>query len=196
MSFRNYDFKEELDSAIGLHGSVKSAGKAFRALVSGMPPENRVLYNGKLYVFKYKEDTKKLYDANPHVISLGFTGSDKSVYYCIDLKYVPYKIRVQMISLIYDAYMGAIDAAIGKYPATEDALLQDWLPGLTQGGVKNLARKTNIIGAVHRYRADCISDCRCVNYNLAHLMACSEENTFENGDIAGAQELFMKAFSK
>lgn len=192
MSFKNYNFYGELEVAKKLCGGLQNTENFFEQELKNYPNENQVLYNGKLYVFEYREDTKKLYDTNPYVISLGPTKTVPSVFYCLNLHYIPYKIRLQVVSLVYNAYSTAIDTEIKKHPAVSEGCLQDYLPSLTQGSIKNLARKTNIMGAVHKYGIENIKNCKCVNYNKVHFMVCSEKNKFANGSIADAQELFLK----
>lgn len=192
MSFKNYDFYGEVEAAEKLCGGRRNAENFFEKELKNYPDENRILYNGKLYVFEYRENTGKLYDTNPYVISLGPAKADPSVFYCLDLHFIPYKIRLQVVSLIYNAYSTTIDTEIEKHPSVEEGRLQNYLPSLTQGSIKNLARKTNIMGAVHKYVIENIKNCKCVNYNKVHYMVCSEKNRFENGTIADAQEFFMK----
>ena len=197
MSFKNYNFYDELNTTIKLYnGNPANVEKMFEDSLKLYPNETRYLYNGKLYVFDYTEDTQKLYDTNPYVISLGPTKSDDTTYYCLNLHYIPYKIRLQIVSLIYNAYSATIDKEIEKHPSVEEGLLQNHLTSLTQGSIKNLARKTNLMGAVHKYKMDGIRNCKCVNYNKVHLMVCSEKNKFANGSIMDAQDMFLRMLNR
>lgn len=75
---------------------------------------------GKIYVFRYKPITKELpfYDKNPIILCLGKRiNIDGSVVFAgINLKYIPWKIRVLFLTKIYHIYRNKIAINQRKYP--------------------------------------------------------------------------------
>lgn len=196
MSFKNYIFLDELNALYTMYKTKSAIERNLNEILSEHPYEDRYLYRGKPYVFSNIEKSKELYDANPYVISLGPTKNNEHLYYCLNLHYIPYKIRVSVVNYIYNSFSNTIDAEIGKYPYVEDSKKQASVSECTISGVKNLARQFSLMQAIHKYDIKNIQNCKCINYNKIHWMVCSDANTFANGTINDAQRLFFDSTIK
>lgn len=196
MSFKNYDFNGEVKALLKDYGSPSAAESAMEDMLEGCPYETSVLLPGKLYVFKYAEKTDKLCDTNPIVFSLGPKEKDSEVYYGLDLHYIPFAIRLQVVSYIYNSFSNIIDAEIGRFPDVLDAPRQNYIRECVISNMKNLARNVSLMPAIHKYRVDCIQNCKLVNYNKVHWLVMSDSDRFKNGSIADAQKMFIEKFGK
>lgn len=195
MSFRNYDFDGEVKALLKDYGSPSAIEAGMEDMLERCPYENTFLFQGKLYVFKYTEKTDKLTDTRPVVISLGPTEKDETVYYCLDMRYIPMKIRIQVVRYVYNSFSNVIDAEIGKFPDPLDAGRQNYIKWCVISNMKNLARNVSLMPAIHKYKVDCIQNCRLVNYNKVHWLVFCDSDRFKNGSIADAQRSFMEKFN-
>lgn len=196
MSFKNYNFTYELNALYNIYKTKSAIEKNTNEILLEHPYEDRFLYRGKPYVFSYVDKTKELYDMNPYVISLGPTQGNEHIYYCLNLHYIPYKIRVSVVNYIYNSFSNTIDNEIGKFPYACDSKNQASVNECTISSIKNLARQFSLMQAIHKYDIRNIQNCRCINYNKIHYLVCSDLNTFANGTINDAQKLFFDSTLK
>lgn len=166
----------------------------FNELLIQCPVERRFLLPGKLYVFKYKTDKKKIYDGKPYIMSLGQDKEKPYLFYGIDMHHMPYQIRLQFFIYIYDIFYDIIYKESNNFPLVEDAVKQASLPQMTGDNVSHM--RFNLKPSIHRYSIEHMSDCKLINYNLIHYMLQDETDYFKNGSIVQAQNEFLTANAK
>lgn len=194
MPFKVYNIRDAYNAEVAKYGTEKKAYENFIQNLSSHTFANWGMYPGKPYVFQYFEKTKKLYDTNPHIISLGPTKANNEVYYGINLHYIPIQMRLQIVELVYNAFGNTVYGEIEKHPLPQDAKKQTQIGQCVMGNMKNLANRFNIMTAIHKYDIGLVKNCVELNYNEIHLMCLSNENTFNNGTIVDAQKEFLKNF--
>ncbi len=191
-----YDIKKAIDDSIKENKGINGVNAEFAEKLETLPIENRMLYPGKLYVMDYFTESKKLYDTKPYIMSLGPAKDVKGKFYGIDMHWIPYKIRLQIFGYIYDISKAQIQKAIAEFPDEMDSIKQPFLIEITTDLVKKSPFNVNISSCMHAYYIDKIADCRCVNWNMIHYMLLSDEDTFSNGTIKDAQEMFIEEMTK
>ena len=190
-----YDFQSRVRDVLKDYGSEKRIQTEFYDKIQYMPINKTWLLPGKLYAFRYATDRKDLYDTFPYIMSMGQSKKNPKHFYGIDMRVLPLNIRIQVFGYIYDLYSRRIEKEIADYPDIDSADKQNFIKEITTDTAEQISRKVNIMESVKRYDITKISDCRCVNYNLIHEMIYCDEDYFENGSIADAQERFTKSLT-
>ena len=191
-----YDINTSVDNLIKSKRGINGVNVEFARKIKTLPVENRMLYPGKLYVMDYITDSKALYDTKPYIMSLGQAKEDKKKFYGIDMHWIPFKIRLQIFGYIYDISKNKIQKGIAEFPNEMDTPKQPFLIEITTDLIDKSPFNVNLSACMHAYYLDKIADCRCVNWNLIHYMLMSDDDTFANGTIKDAQEMFIKEMTK
>lgn len=184
------EFKAEVRLLLEEHGSIKGVQNYFIKEADEFPVEKKMLYPGKLYVFNYMTDKKQLFDTFPFIISLGPSKKSAEKFYGLDLRYIPFNMRVDVMANIYNQFESVIDKEIEQYYDSSSSLLQQYIPELSTDNINQIAG-LDLKTAVHSYDIHKISNLRCVNYRMAFAMCYCDENWFENGSIKDAQQKFL-----
>lgn len=159
-------------------------------ILNDCPFERQYLFPGKFYIFKYKPQTKNIYDSKPYIMSLGFEQNHPNLIYGINMHHMPYKIRVQFFDYVYNFFRSILEKEIYNYPNPGDAVFQKYITEITADNMLNVP--FNIKPSINKYDMQYMSNCRLINYNLLHYIIQSDEDYFVNGTISDAQKKFLK----
>lgn len=149
--------------------------------------ENRMLYPGKFYVFKYVTDTKKLFDLHPIVLSLGPSDTNPRSFHCLNLKYMPKPVRLKVLGYIFKIYSREISQSVDKFPLSTESVKQPPIFTCNYEAVNALLKDLGWRQALHKYLATGIVECYDINYTMVPGLALDDTNTFINGTIVEAQ---------
>lgn len=188
-----YDFDFETKNALKEYGGEQAIQTAFADKLQYMAEGRGWLMPGKLYAFRYKTDRNTLYDTFPYIMSMGQSKKKPTIFYGIDMRYIPLPIRLQVFGYIYALFSRRIMSEIADFPDMGDGDKQNFIQEVTTDTAAAISKKINITEAVKKYDISKIMDCRCVNYNLIHEMVYCDEDYFENGSIADAQKKFTES---
>ena len=119
---------------------------------------------GKIYTFRYDPKTKDrlaYYDTNPVVICLGNVRGYPNLNLGLNLNFLPYKIKIQLLDFI-DKNLGETIAKYAKVNP-ESAIMQKQL-AITYEAVKQSLKQVNGQFALRSYYVDRRSDTYVVSY--------------------------------
>jgi len=110
--------------------------------------DNGVFKPGKIYVFRYETPVNKgkMWDRNPVVLSLGrVDGLDVG----INLNYLPYAKRLDLLDRVYEQFKGRIESSVSK--AGSDALSQNQITSMQYENIHRFLEKSGYMKAFRRY---------------------------------------------
>lgn len=141
---------------------------------------------GKIYVFRYEKpkDNTRLWDRNPVVLSLGTSdGLDVG----INLNFLPYAKRLDLLDRVYEQYKSITDAHI-KSGGT-DAVSQKAIVQMTYENVNRFLEKSGYMSAFRRYVTNKRKNTAIIGYSMWNRAVLLEISDISSGDI-------NKAYSK
>lgn len=184
------DFEKELESYIKESKGLRNASKQSQSdLYKKSVSFNGVLNAGKMYVFNYYTTDESWYDTNPIVLGLGM--SDDGNQLGLNLHYIPYRIRVQLIKRIYTSFDSFIKQQL-KGRGLGNPLLQQPITQLNWNNLKAAYGDFfNINYATRQYRLDRMSKPVVLGYENWYLGVVNDEDNFYGTTIGIAQSKFF-----
>ena len=143
---------------------------------------------GKMYFFQYFTPDEPWYDTNPIVLGLG--PSDDGNELGLNLHYMPYRVRIQLLDSIWSSFSRTIGMQVegtnlGK-PTRQSALT-----GFTWQNLKSAyGSRFNLKHCVKQYRLDRMRRPRILGYENWYVAAANDENRFHNTTIEQVQALY------
>ena len=113
--------------------------------------DNGVFKPGKIYVFRYESPERpgKMWDRNPVVLSLGrVDGLDVG----INLNYLPYAKRLDLLDRVYEQFKGLIESNTKK--AGSDALAQGMIKSMQYENIQRMLHDSGYMKAFRRYQTN------------------------------------------
>jgi hypothetical protein len=145
---------------------------------------NEIFKPGKIYIFRYENplDKERMWDLNPTVLSLGrVDGLDIG----INLNYLNYNQRVNLLSTVYDQYSNIIEDTIERFGT--NALNQKSIPAMNYDNISRFLEKSQYSKACRKYFTSKRKNTIVVGYNHWDKVAVINTSNFMNGDINKAQ---------
>lgn len=169
----------------GLLGASKSS--TYDILRIGQKTKG-ILFQGKMYSFRYFTTDETFYDTFPIVLGLGLINGTNQL--GINLHYIPYTIRISLINDIIKSFsdffksqlkfVGKPNYQLFNRNFTYDAVMQ------------SLGKKYNLSYAIRQYRLDRMRNPISIGYENWYVGVSNDDNFFFGGSIREAQELYYK----
>jgi len=184
------DFEKDLESYIKENKGRKRASKRSQIdLYKVSKSFGGILNPGKMYIFNYYTPDEAEYDTNPIVIGLG--RSDDGNQLGLNLHYIPYRVRVQLIQRIYTSFDSFIKQQI-KGRGLGNPTLQQPITQLNWDNLKaSYGNFFNLNYAVRQYRVDRMKKPLVIGFENWYLGAVNDENMFYGTTILEAQSKFF-----
>lgn len=185
---------EKIKEIVSEYGTAEKASIHFLTeTLRKCPFERMYILPGKLYAFRYFQQTKKkAYDTFPFIMALGPDKTNAKMFYGIDMHHIPYDMRLQIFGFIYEKFEREIRKNIEKYTELKDSPKQDCIKEISTQLISESPFNIDISPSIHRYNMKYVSDCRVINYKMLPFMLLSDDDYFANGSIRQAQEEFME----
>lgn len=152
---------------------------------------------GKIYKFVYipeNKDSLDFYDMKPLIISLGSKQySENKVNLGLNLNYFPYKVRVYIITKIYQLYKLKIELQIKKYPF--NAYAQKDI-GITYEDLKTIFPTLNISFATRNYLRGNRSKISQISYENLYRVPFIEDYKFVKSNVVTIHSMYYKSLQK
>lgn len=145
---------------------------------------------GKMYFFQYFTQDEPWYDTNPIVLGLG--PSDDGNELGINLHYMPYRVRKQLLTLVWSSFSRTIKQQIDG-PNLGKPTRQSALTGFTWNNIKGAyGTRFNIKHCIKQYRLDRMRNMRIVGYENWYIAAANDEDRFHNTTIGQVQAMYYQ----
>lgn len=179
-------FRDAVDSLVTQYRSPKKASEESKQWVSNMISERNPTVgiigsgdftSGKLYYFNYLPtllEGRELFDSNPIILSLGDAQYNGTL--GINLRFLPFKVRVNFLNEFVNAASSRIDSA-SSGRKERIARLQSSL-NITWDSLGRLRSKYKLQYATRVYLFAGMRNMKVVSYENWHRMACINDDTF------------------
>jgi hypothetical protein len=186
-------FRDAVDSLIKQYRSPQGASEASKNWVSNMLSEGNPVVgqigtaqfaSGKFYYFNYLPtllENREVFDSNPIILSLGDAQYNGTL--GVNIRFLPFKIRVDFLNEFVNAASSRIDSA-SSGRQQRIARLQSSL-NITWESLGRLRRKYKLEYATRNYLFAGMSNVKVISYENWHRMACIDDDTFvgENSSV-------------
>jgi len=145
---------------------------------------------GKLYFFQYFTPDEPWYDTNPIVLGLG--PSDNNNELGINLHYMPFKVRVQLLNKIWTSFSGTIKKQING-PNSGKPVNQSALPGFNWNNLKAAyGPNFNLEHCIKQYRLDRMRSMKILGYENWYIATTNDVDRFHNISIGAVQSMYYR----
>lgn len=154
-----------------------------------------VLMPGRFYVLIYKpNETEKIVNTRPVIISLGLSKKDPESFLCIDLCMIPRRARIRFTQMFFDMFDREISDNIKKFPFADTADKQKEIIEFNYKNLKNIDKLFPVMNAIKRYKIRNTKKIYSIPYSYVYKIIgkFSDENWFINGTVSDVQNEFMK----
>jgi len=138
---------------------------------------------GKIYAFRYEHPERmgKQWDRNPVVLSLGrVDGFDVG----INLNYLPYAKRLDLLDRIHRQFQGRIERSIRN--SGSDALSQDQIKMMQYQNIERFIKDYGYMKAFRRYKTNKRSKSTIIGFTAWNRAVLLDIIDMQNGDVNSA----------
>lgn len=184
------NFEKDLKSYIKENkGRQKASKRSQIDLYKAGKSFSGILNPGKMYIFNYYTPDEAVYDTNPIVIGLGKSNDGNQL--GLNLHYIPYSIRVQLIKKIYISFDSFIKQQI-QGRSLGNPTIQKSITQLNWDNLKAAyGNFFNLNYSVRQYRVDRMGAPLVIGFENWYLGVVNDENKFYGTTIQEAQSKFF-----
>lgn len=182
------NFYLDVNEYVNQNGGLPTASKNSEEKLHEIGIKPRSLDLGKMYFFRYLTPDEPKFDSSPIILFLGLNESRNIQ--GLNLHYIPYNFRKDLLTEIVESYTSIIEEELKKINAPNN---QNPLDDFIWENVNNaFGDRYNLKHVIRQYRISRILEIKVIGYEYWYLGAVNNEDFFINTTINKEQSLYYE----